>query len=333
MAIIIMQFASFSLPKVNFSFLEKELGNKEWKTFRIGIRTERVEKKQLLTHQVRDLASKHSFFENKKHVFGSPDVELLFDEVDQKIHMTIFPVIVLGRYLKLKRGIAQTKHFCFKCKGQGCDHCNHSGVLTKESVQELISPFFMEAFGCDEVLFHGSGREDVDVRMLGNGRPFALTLENPSKRNVDLSFLENRINNSLESKAELSCLIFGDASDVARTATPSHSKKYRALVECESEPLLTSLQSFLKKKTDILQTTPVRVEKRRVMKDRPHWVVLEKIIPIDSTHFELEVHASSGLYIKEFISGDESRTKPSIFSLLKVPCSCKELDVMEILDD
>lgn len=28
--------------------------------------------------------------------------------------------------------------------------------------------------GCDDARFVASGREDIDVRMLGNGRPFVL---------------------------------------------------------------------------------------------------------------------------------------------------------------
>ena len=38
-----------------------------------------------------------------------------------------------------------------------------------------------EIFGADEVYLHGSGREDIDVRMLGNGRPFILEFINPRK--------------------------------------------------------------------------------------------------------------------------------------------------------
>lgn len=313
--------------------MESELGKREWKTYRIGIRTNRLDEKQSLMRQVRDKASKHSLFQNKKHVFGSPDLEFLFDEADQKIHLTIFPVIVLGRYLKLQRGIAQTKHFCFKCKGRGCSHCGHSGVLSKESVQELISPFLVEAFSCDEVLFHGSGREDVDVRMLGDGRPFALTLENPKKRTVDLSLIEEMINSGLKQKVEVHSFSFGSVSDISRITIPTHSKKYGALVECSIEPELSFLRFFLGQKLDIEQTTPVRMEKRRSMKDRFRWAIIESVKPIDSTHFELILHASSGLYIKEFISGDETRTNPSISSLLKTPCTCKELDVLEIVEE
>ena len=38
-----------------------------------------------------------------------------------------------------------------------------------------------EYFRCDSTTFIASGREDVDVRMLGRGRPFAVVLKNARK--------------------------------------------------------------------------------------------------------------------------------------------------------
>jgi len=37
-----------------------------------------------------------------------------------------------------------------------------------------------------------------------------------------------------------------------------------------------------------------------------------------------------GLYIKELISGDDGRTKPSISEILNTPAECIELDVLEV---
>ena len=45
---------------------------------------------------------------------------------------------------------------------------------------------------------------------------------------------------------------------------------------------------------------------------------------------EFIVQGSAGLYIKELISGDEGRTKPSVSEILGVPAKVKELDVIKI---
>ncbi len=191
----------------------------------------------------------------------------------------------------------------------------------------------MSAFGCEEVLFHGAGREDVDVRMLGNGRPFALTLENPKKRVVDMRQLQNEINNGLKEKIELRELKIAHPTDVAKITRAYHTKRYRALMESKEKIAIEKLQTKIGEKEDVIQLTPVRVEKRRVMKERPHWIILEKVTPLDETHCEVELHSSSGCYIKEFISGDDGRSVPSLASWLGIACVCKELDVLEIVDE
>ena len=44
------------------------------------------------------------------------------------------------------------------------------------SVHEEIAGAVEKAFGCTVSKFHSAGREDIDVRMLGAGRPFVLEL-------------------------------------------------------------------------------------------------------------------------------------------------------------
>lgn len=55
----------------------------------------------------------------------------------------------------------------------------------------------MENLICTDSRFSSSGREDVDVRTLGTGRPFAVELINPRISNVsfhDIRNVENKIN-------------------------------------------------------------------------------------------------------------------------------------------
>ena len=93
-------------------------------------------------------------------------------------------VFLEGRYRKLSRDLPQTVFFCPDCKGhprrrKKCARCEGYGKLTKDSVQELIGWVAGKAFGTRKHVFHGAGREDVDVRMLGKGRPFVVELVDP----------------------------------------------------------------------------------------------------------------------------------------------------------
>lgn len=73
-----------------------------------------------------------------------------------------------------------------------------------KSVEELICIPAKEMFKADQYRFSSAGREDIDVRMLGNGRPFSIELLNPKVTDdalMDLDYsrslldaIQNRIN-------------------------------------------------------------------------------------------------------------------------------------------
>lgn len=74
------------------------------------------------------------------------------------------PVYLQGRYLKFKRGLSQTP---WVLDGQR---------MGDSSVEECIGDVALPFFRGKGYKFHTAGREDVDVRMLGNGRPFILEI-------------------------------------------------------------------------------------------------------------------------------------------------------------
>jgi tRNA pseudouridine synthase 10 len=80
----------------------------------------------------------------------------------------------------------------------------------------------------------------------------------------------------------------------------------------------------------VRQRTPRRVLKRRVNLARVRQVLSVEWRRIDPRTIELALRTSSGLYIKELISGDQDRTRPSVAELLGIPTACAELDVMAI---
>jgi tRNA pseudouridine synthase 10 len=55
-----------------------------------------------------------------------------------------------------------------------------------------------------------------------------------------------------------------------------------------------------------------------------------KCTPVSARQFRAIVKAEAGTYIKELITGDDRRTKPSVSIILRKPCVCKELDVIAI---
>ena len=84
-----------------------------------------------------------------------------------------------------------------------------------DSVEELVSKPMLDAAQGETTSFHASGREDIDARMLGTGRPFVVEVSKPKKRFLDLRKLEDKINAEAKDKVEISRLRFANR-DVVR---------------------------------------------------------------------------------------------------------------------
>ena len=262
----------------------------------------------------------------------NPDIIIKINPYIKKIELQINSIFIKGRYRKLIRGLPQTKWPCNHCKGKGCKRCNYTGKRYNTSVEEIIAEPFMESFKGKDESFHGAGREDIDVRMLGRGRPFVLQIKEPKIREADLERIKERINRS--GCIEVLNLEYGSKEDVILFKNEPHRKTYLAVVECEEELSDEEILKVMEKLKDskINQRTPLRVSHRRADLIRIRKIYNIDANRIDNKTFELKIHCDGGLYIKEVISGDENRTSPSVSEILNKKCKCKTLDVLEVHD-
>lgn len=272
--------------------------------------------------------------------FDKEDVKVMLDfrrilnetqENPIKVRLEITSIYIEGRYRKLIRGIPQTKWPCTKCKGKGCEDCNFTGKQYPESVEELLSEIVLKHTNGYEAKFHGAGREDIDVRMLGTGRPFVLEIKEPKIRKIDLEKISEEVAEFAKGKTEYLNLKFTQRKRKAeiKVSSPDTYKVYRALVKCEDdirEEDLDKLQSL----HIIQQRTPIRVSHRRADKIREKEVKKIEAKFIDSKTFEMIIKTEGGLYIKELISSDEGRSNPSVSEVLGTQAICAELDVIEV---
>ncbi|MEE0925253.1 MAG: tRNA pseudouridine(54/55) synthase Pus10, partial [Methanobrevibacter sp.] len=258
---------------------------------------------------------------------------MLKEDVEKpvQVRIQINPIFIEGRYNKLVRNIPQTKWPCRKCKGRGCEACNFTGKQYPESVEELLSQTALKYSKGYEAKFHGAGREDIDVRMLGDGRPFVLEIKEPRIRKLDLEKIEKEANEEAEGKTSYHNLKYTVRKRKAeiKTSSPDTYKVYRALVECEDEIREEDLDKLQSLHT-IQQRTPIRVSHRRADKIREKEVKELSCKYINPHSFEMIIKTEGGLYIKELISSDEGRSKPSVSEVLGTQAICAELDVIEV---
>ena len=292
------------------------------------------------SHFNREVGKSLSTKINKSTDFANPEITIIFSlGLDSfSINLVIRSLFIYGRYNKLIRGIPQTHWDCRRCKGAGCEVCSYTGKQHQTSVEELIIPEFIKASKSTGVKFHGAGREDIDVRMLGKGRPFILELQNPVIRLLNLENLEKRVNKITRKKVKIHGLQFSNKNKVISIKTNAENTKklYKALVQSEKRITKTQFNEFLNLLQNQLvdkklsQRTPERVSHRRADKVRTKIIYELNGRYLKSNLFEFTIKTQGGTYIKELINGDEGRTINSFTELFGAPLICKELDVLHI---
>ena len=265
-----------------------------------------------------------------------PDIVVVINPFRESVRLQVNPLFVGGRYRKLVRDIPQSKWFCSNCHGRGCDKCGGTGKLYPESVEELTSKTILEAAEGQKTLFHASGREDIDARMLGTGRPFVIEVSEPKKRSIDLKEIEAKINAGAVGKVEVSKLLFA-TKDVVRHLKKGEGvqKEYRLLAEFENPVSDEDLKLLEEKLTEVTikQQTPLRVMHRRADLIRERYIYKLKVKKVSLKRALLEIRCQGGLYVKELVSGDEGRTIPNVSDLLKNRAKTLKLDVLKIIMD
>lgn len=263
-----------------------------------------------------------------------PHLWFTIDLNEQAIALRVLSILVYGRYRKLVRDIPQTHWPCRRCGGRGCSSCGGTGKRYQESVEELIAGPFLEAASASEAHLHGAGREDIDARMLGTGRPFVLELVSPRRRSLALSALEQAANRSAAGKVEVSPLRFVGQDVVAQIKEAAAEKVYRATVEFSEDVPPERLDEALALLLGLIeQQTPLRVMHRRADLLRERRVLEIKGELLAPRRGRVTLRCDGGLYVKELISGDQGRTSPSLTGALGVPARVAELDVMSVTSD
>lgn len=265
--------------------------------------------------------------------YKNPDVVVLVNPFSSRTTLKLNPLFIGGRYRKLRRGIPQSRWFCSQCRGKGCEKCNWTGKMYEESVEELIGKTVQEDAAGTDIAFHASGREDIDARMLGTGRPFVIEVKEPKKRFLNLKKLETEINRLSKGKISVSELSFATKNDVRRLKKGESSEKmYRVTVKFSrnvTDEELAMLEKTLENMT-VKQKTPTRVLHRRADKTREKHIYKANIKRLSKNTVQMKIHCEGGLYVKELITSDQGRTTPSVSQLLNTEAAPIKLDVLKV---
>lgn len=251
--------------------------------------------------------------------FSRPDIVVIIDYENDSIRTIVNPVLIVGRYWKKARNISHTAWIV-------------NGVKKYPySIEEFLNDMLNQIFDSEKVILHASGREDVDARMVGTGRPMVIEVYQPRFRLVDKHLL-NEVLKTIVIDAEVYDEATRETIKLLKTDLSKKEKVYKALIVTSkpiSESDLKKLEEFFKNRV-VRQLTPRRMLRRKKEHERLRKVYEVIVNKISDRVFEALIKSDGGLYIKELVSGDQGRTEPSFSSVLGVEAYCVELDVVGI---
>ncbi len=258
---------------------------------------------------------------NRKPDFNYPDVvvEMRFPSGEIIVHP--MPILLAGVYWKLGRRVSQSIWV------------TRSGRKYPFSVEDAYKPL-VRLYEAERVVVHAAGREDVDVRMLGTGRPVIVEVKKPLRRRISPRDASEAVNNYAKGLVETLLERSATRSDVykLKDEAAEHHKIYRALVVASrevGEEELRRLEDYFTGRV-IRQRTPRRVRHRRADVVRVKRVYRVAATRLAANVFECLIECEGGLYVKELIDGDGGDTTPSFAELLGTELYCAELDVVAV---
>ena len=236
------------------------------------------------------------------------------------------PMYVGGHYLKWARGVPQSP---WVADGE---------TVGEGSVQTSLDAVIVRRLRADASKLNSAGREDMDVRMLGGGRPFILEVHNPRApppSRDDFLEMEAALEAADDGVVTARGLHVTDHASYYKMHEGSAEKQKVYTAVCWASKRLTAedMASLSEvKELVVQQATPVRVLHRRSPATRPRTVhsMSAELVPGAPHFFVLRLKTQAGTYIKEFVHGDFGRTRPSVGELLGCAADIMQLDVTEI---
>ncbi|XP_045538485.1 putative tRNA pseudouridine synthase Pus10 [Papilio machaon] len=260
------------------------------------------------------------------------------------------PLYLGGRYIKLSRDLPQTPWILSGRR------------VMPSSVQEIIFQPIADLYGMSEaeaerrLKLIAAGREDVDVRCLGQGRPFAIEITDPQRQLTT-------------EELEKACKLIASGGDVIvkklvpivkddlillKKGEETKTKTYEAIciklthsefdqidpvtpvtvtdVDIERINTYRNTAEGDEARIEISQATPIRVLHRRPLLTRTRHIieVHASKVPGYPQLLLLRVRTSAGTYVKEWVHGELGRTRPALAHVLGARADLLALDVTAV---
>ena len=253
---------------------------------------------------------------NKKCFIDHLNPELKFDVVIEYdltyiVNCKAREFYLLGRYVKLGRGIVQKDKNLTKKDTQSC----YTLIGRKEkSIEHSIRKSVCSEYNPEDLKITWTGSEDKYSLVLGGGRPFIVKVINPKINGSD----EKKV---LEEDVEL---FFRKI----RHDQINYYGKYRILVTLfvKLDEKVRSISHFQSLMQTLSGEVTFRVKNRKTIRN----IYFAKLVKAEDDKLEILLDMDNGIPIKQFVGGNEP-IKPCLSNLLKTKCECIYFDINDVI--
>jgi len=266
-------------------------------------------KENIKASLLREIRKNFGKISNKKIDLNSPDITVNL-QIGKKFETTVSvnssTVILSGRYRKRKR---------FRSISNNSDNVDCLEI-NQRHIENLLKKKLMTLFHSKSIIFWPLGKEEPQSLVVGNGRPFYVTIKNSKLISFKHEF-------SIQSKG----LIFNikEKLPILPKATPFYIKKVRTLVTCEDNLKSSDLK--------LINDLGIRIIES-YSRGYKSWNFIYQMQSELKTQkkFELLIVCDNRFPIRRFINGDEN-VSPNLYQILDKRCMCEFFDILDIASE
>lgn len=253
--------------------------------------------------------------------FTRPDVVVVVNvdsEFNHEISIQQNPLFYKGYYWKTRRGIP---------------HTPRGDKRIELSIHEITEKIFKEIFHADKIIVHSAGREDIDTRVLGSGRPVVIEVKSPRIRNISLEYLKTHVEETTRELPIYIEITSQTTRSIVRYLKEYVKRKkriYRVSVLSDEYIELRELVELENRFKSIEVRQKISRGIRGIERERVRKVYSVKTYPISSRLFEAIINCEGGLRIRELINCNGDETRPCFTSVLGKRLTPLEVDILYI---
>lgn len=265
-------------------------------------------KENIKTSLLREIRKKFSYVSNKKTDLHSPDITInvqIGRKLETNVSVISKTVILRGRYKKIKG---------FKIKNK--NSTNDRLEINQRHIEKILKKEISAQFNSASIVFWPVGKEEPESLVLGNGRPFYVSIKNSKK----ISFKQGLL---IQSNGILFKLI---EKVRALPTSALYVKKVMTLVSFQEKLRTSDIKNF---------TDPGIMIVEIVSRKSKNWKLIYQMDMKVKTQRKLEliITCDNGLPIRKFIEGDDVDISPTLGQILGRKCHCNKIDILDILNE